>query len=75
MHRIRTHLSEIVDAKHVMCDRTDLPRSQIEQGGEQNWRNPGDPPLWRWSCGMKKSRSLLAHVAELARDQHRREWS
>ena len=25
----------------------------------------------RWSCGKIKSRSLLAHVADLARDQHR----
>ena len=34
--RIRTQLSEIVEARHVMCDRRDLPESQIEQSGEQN---------------------------------------
>ena len=33
--------------------RTDLPQSQVEQSGEQKWKNPGDPPLWIWSCGTK----------------------
>ena len=35
------------------ADRTDLPQCQIGQSGAQNWKNPGDPPLWRWSCGTK----------------------
>ena len=43
---------------------SDLPESQIEQGGEQNWKNPGDPPFWRESCGMK-SHGLFWHMLQI----------
>ena len=38
----------------ITCDTTDLPLCQIEPSGEQIWKNAGQPPPGRWSCGTKK---------------------
>ena len=71
IRRIRTQLSDAVDARHATCDRTDLPvsdRTKWRAILEESWR----PTILALVAKDKKSQSLLAYVADLARDQHRR---
>ena len=49
-------------ARHVKS----VHSSQIEQGGEQHWKNPGDPPLWRGSYGIQ-SHGLFWHMLQIWR--------
>ena len=63
-------MSEIVEARHVTCqrlarvsDRT-IWRAKLKE----SWR----PTTLALVIRNEKSRSLLAYVADLARDQHRR---
>ena len=39
--RIRTQLAEIVETRHVTCDRTNLLQSQTEHNGERKWELGG----------------------------------
>ena len=55
-----------------MSNNTDLQQCQIERGGEQSWKSAGDRLPLELVVQNKKSQSLLAYVADLARDQHRR---
>ena len=73
IRRIRTQLSDAVEAGHATCDKTGSPQCQIERTRwraklEESWR----PTTLALVVQDKKSQSLLAYVADLARDQHRR---
>ena len=55
-----------------MYNNTDLQQCQVERGGDQSWKSPGDRSLSRWSCKTRNHNFFWRMSADLARDQHRR---